>query len=66
MTPIALSIPEAAAAIGVGRSTFYKLVSAGDIPVIKISNRTLVRVADLETWVAKQPACNRDIARADI
>ncbi|MGD9714215.1 MAG: helix-turn-helix transcriptional regulator [Thermomicrobiales bacterium] len=57
MKPIALSIPEAAAAIGVGRSTFYKLVSSCEIPVIKIGNRTLVRVADLEVWIAKQPAC---------
>lgn len=64
MKPIALSIPEAAAAIGVGRSTFYKMIASGEIPVIKIGNRTLVRVADLEDWVARQPACH-DIATAN-
>ncbi|MCC0062359.1 MAG: helix-turn-helix domain-containing protein [Rhodobiaceae bacterium] len=65
MKPIALSIPEAAATIGVGRSTFYKLISAGDVPVIKICNRTLVRVADLEAWIAKQPACDGNVAEAN-
>jgi len=49
-----LSTAEAAKLIGVGRSFFYSLISAGKIgPMpITLGNRHLWRTADLEQWVA--------------
>jgi excisionase family DNA binding protein len=39
---LAYSIPDAAARIGISRSTLYALISAGQIPIAKIGSRTLV------------------------
>ena len=43
----AMSIKDAAAAIGLGRSTLYKLISQGRLQKIKVGGRTLVRSEDL-------------------
>ena len=39
---LAIPLNEAAARIGVGRTTFYKLVSAGKIGVIRLGTKTIV------------------------
>lgn len=48
MPPLALSIPEAAKHLGIGRTTLYRLIGDGVIPVVKIGRRTIVPVASLE------------------
>lgn len=48
---LALSIPDAAAALGVGRSTVYKTIAAGNLKVVRIGRRTLVPVAALRALV---------------
>lgn len=40
-------------AYGIGRTTFYAEVKAGHLPIVKIGNRTLVRVVDAEAWIEK-------------
>lgn len=60
MTPLALDIRQVATALSVGRSTVYKLINDGAFPTIKIGTRTLVRVSDLEAFVAAQPASQPD------
>lgn len=45
------SVDEAAALIGIGRTTLYGLIKAGELPVIKIGTRTLVRRNDLEKLI---------------
>ncbi|WP_337847686.1 helix-turn-helix domain-containing protein [Sphingomonas sp.] len=41
------TISEAASAAGVGRTKLYELINAGEIPLIKIGTRSLVRRSDV-------------------
>ena len=45
---IAYRIPEASLATGIGRTTLYKLISGGELPIVKIGTRSLIRRIDLE------------------
>ena len=49
-----LRIPEAAARLGLGRSTIYELIAAGDLPAIKIGRAVRVPASRLATWVERQ------------
>ncbi|WP_294190096.1 helix-turn-helix domain-containing protein [uncultured Sphingomonas sp.] len=44
---LSYTIDEAAALIGIGRTTLYGLIGKGDLPIVKIGKRTLVRHDDL-------------------
>lgn len=48
-----LAVPGAARWLGIGRTTFYRLVSRGEIQTVQIGKRRLVAVADLEAYVAR-------------
>ena len=50
--PLAHSIPVAAARIGVGRTSMYALIDAGEIPTITIGRRRLVTEAALLAFIA--------------
>ena len=54
--PLAVTMTEAARLAGVGKSYFYQELRRGniDLPLIHLGRKTLVRVADLETWLAQQ------------
>jgi excisionase family DNA binding protein len=45
---LAYSIPEAAAAISIGRSKIYTLIAEGRIETRKIGKRTIIPAASLE------------------
>lgn len=47
-----LSVPEAAAALGVARSGVYSLISSGELATVKLGRRRLVPVAALQSFVA--------------
>lgn len=47
MNPLNISIPEAARALGVGRSATYELLNAGKLKSVKIGSRRLVTVASV-------------------
>lgn len=49
-----LRIPEAAALLGVGRSTVYQLVQQGTIPIVRIGRSVRVPAAALDEWVEAQ------------
>jgi excisionase family DNA binding protein len=49
-----LTIPEAAASLGVSRSLIYELVHIGTITTIKIGRSRRVPVAALENFIARQ------------
>jgi excisionase family DNA binding protein len=53
---LAISIPEAAAACGISRAGFYRLLSSGAIPSFWIGARHLVRKADLDAFLERQLA----------
>lgn len=47
--PLAVTVDDACGRIGIGRSKFYQLVAEGQIRIIKIGRRTLVRYEELES-----------------
>ena len=51
---MALSVTEAAEALGLSRPTVYKLIHRDDFPVIKVGTRTLISRRGLEAWIAAQ------------
>lgn len=53
-TTIAVSIPEAVRATGLSRSRIYEALKSG-LPARKAGRRTLIMVADLETFMANLP-----------
>ena len=55
---LALTVPEAAKAIGVSPRQIYNLARDYGLPTIKIGGRRLVRCADLDKWVAEQLVAN--------
>lgn len=46
--PRAYRVPDACRALGVGRSTLYKLASAGKLRLVRIGGRTVVPGAEIE------------------
>lgn len=50
--PILVSVPEAMRMLGIGRTKFYQLVSAGDIRLVKIGAKSLASVVSLERFTA--------------
>lgn len=48
VTPLTISVNDALAMLGIGRTRFYELVAAGEIQTIKIGRRRLVQVASLQ------------------
>ncbi len=51
MTPLAISVPEAARLLGLSRSTTYQAVKRGDIPSVRIGGRVLVPLRRLEELI---------------
>lgn len=50
---IAVRIKQAAKLIGVGRTTFYKLINAGEIETIKIGRTTLILTKSLHDFLSR-------------
>lgn len=51
MTRLLHPVTDAAATIGVGRSTLYRLIEEGEIEIVKIGRRTLIAQDELERFV---------------
>lgn len=49
---IALSVSDAAAALGISRPTMYTLMHRADFPVVRVGRRVLIPKAALEAWLA--------------
>lgn len=52
--PIAMPIPDAARISGVGRSTIYSEIAKGNLKIVKIGRRTVVRMDDLRAWLTSK------------
>lgn len=52
MEPILCSIPDAAAALGLGRSKVYELIGEGHLQTVSIGRRRLVRVASVRAFAS--------------
>lgn len=48
MEPYLASISDAQRALGIGRTTAYRLIDAGKLEKVKIGRRTLIKVASIK------------------
>lgn len=55
MEPLLISIPEACARCGLGRSFLYERLAEGSIRSVKAGRRRLVDVASLQAWCESLP-----------
>lgn len=55
MTDVLLGIPDAARALGIGRSKLYVLINEGSIEAVKIGRRALVPRSSIDSFVANLP-----------
>jgi hypothetical protein len=53
---LAYTVPEALAAIGIGRTNLYKLASQGKIVMKRVGGRTLVTAASLHRLIEEAEA----------
>lgn len=57
--PVSVRIPQAAAMLGIGRSTLYLCIAAGEIETIKVGRATLIPVQSLKAFVAAKLSVDR-------
>jgi excisionase family DNA binding protein len=50
--PFAVSIPEAARLIGISRGLVYQLIAAGELEIVKIGTRTVIRTDVIQRFLA--------------
>lgn len=55
MDELTYSINRTAAALGVGRSTVYKLIKSGRLDALKIGTRTLITTASIARLTSVSP-----------
>lgn len=53
MEQLALTVVDAARAIGIGRSSLYRLINNGQLSVVKIGRRTLITTESLRDLVSR-------------
>lgn len=53
--PLAYTVRQACAALGLGRTTFYSLIRAGQVRAVKSGRRTLIPVPRLRAYLANLP-----------
>lgn len=58
ISPLAVSVGEAARLVGCGRSKLYELIREGRIRTLKIGRRTLVPVTALQVFVSSSTGAN--------
>lgn len=58
------SIKDAVRASGLGRTTLYELIKAGELNPVKIGARTLIRRADLEALLERKLAAEWHVPTA--
>ena len=54
MEPLAVSINDAAAMLGLGRTSIYAMIGDGRLEAFKLGRRTLVKVDSIRRLVAAQ------------
>jgi excisionase family DNA binding protein len=52
--PVAYSVPAVAAAIGVGTTTVRALIRSGELRAIRVRNRLLVPLSEIDAFVQRR------------
>lgn len=55
MEQLALTVSEACAAARIGRTSLYAAIKSGELVAAKYGRKTIVRVGDLQAWLARLP-----------
>ena len=50
-SPLLLSLPEVAKALGLGRTKVYDLIATEGLPVVRFGRAVRVSVASLQQWI---------------
>ena len=50
-SPLLLSVPEVAKALGLGRTKVYELIATEGLPVVRFGRAVRVSVASLQQWI---------------
>jgi excisionase family DNA binding protein len=53
--PLTLSVPVAAAMVGIGRSTLYELVQSGDVRCVRLGKRIVIPITVIEALLRGDP-----------
>jgi excisionase family DNA binding protein len=53
---LALSIEEAVAVVGIGRTTLYQEIRSGSLLSKKVGRRTVILTVDLIAWLHSRPS----------
>lgn len=56
MKPYSLSGADAAETIGIGKTKLRELINRGELPIVKIGRRTLVKTIDIEAFLQRGEA----------
>ncbi len=57
-SPLLLSVPEVAKALGLGRTKVYELIATEGLPVIHFGRAVRVSVVSLQRWVERREQQN--------
>ncbi len=60
---ISYTVSQAVVASGIGRTTLYSLMGSGELPFVKLGNRTLIRHVDLEHLLQRHVAPAKPCAK---
>ncbi len=58
IAPLTVSVTDAARLMGIGRTTAYKLIGAGEIETVQIGARRLVVVESIDNYVHRLRAAS--------
>lgn len=58
--PLAYSVEETLATLGIGRDKLYKIIKAKQLPARKLGRRTLILASDLNAFVELLPQLSAD------
>jgi len=60
--PVLVTVNHALALLGIGRTTFYAMLSNGQLTAVKFGRRTLVPYVEIQRWSDSLPQYRRSVS----